>query len=58
MKREAETDLFLLDFKMKRLFIPENSTGNQREGEKRVLVCTELFTNVISWGQIHILGKP
>lgn len=58
MKREAETDLFLLDFKMKRLFIPENSTGNQREGEKRVLVCTELFTNVISRGRIHILDKP
>lgn len=58
MKRQVDTDLFLLAQDEKTLFIPENSLGNLKEENKlSLVVCTKLFTNIVSWGQIYMLSK-
>ena len=58
MKRELDTNIPARFQDEKALLIPPNSTGNWKEGEKQDhIVCTELFTNVISWGQIHMMAE-
>lgn len=59
VKREVRYELTPTCFQdEKALLIPEKSTENWKEGTKQdSIVCTELFTNVMTWGQNHMLGK-